>query len=407
MRQKIKVGLSYGGLFYPNLGCGALTYSTLQILREIGEKLNIEFEYVLRENYDTNNLFIPEELRELPITFLAKTSLPRTILKNILSRNFSDLLQHKALRSCHFFVDVVGGDSFSDTYGMDRITKLHKDFQKLSFLKKKIILLPQTIGPFSGELANKMATDILHQADYVYARDKISYEVACRLSSAEKVELTVDMALFMEYYPRPRSQVKKIVGINASGLLWHGGYTRNNQFGLKEDYQTMLRRLIQLILAKGEFEVELVPHVLTGNYAFNIEDDYHVCRELKKEFPDSKLAPYFYTPIEAKSYISGLDALLGSRMHCCIGAYSAGIPVFPLAYSRKFRGMFKDTLDYNYGADLQTEDIVDVLHKVDVFLQDLDALREEMALRVDNLKEYKQNFIESLSQRVLNCLESK
>lgn len=405
--RNVKVGLSYGGLFYPNLGCCALTYSTLQALEEVGQKLDLEFEYLLRANYDVNNVYIPEELRGFPITFLDKNSLPRTVLKNLLRRNFSDLMQFKELKSCQFFVDVVGGDSFSDIYGMDRITRLHKDFKQLSFLKKKVILLPQTIGPYQSKAANAMADEIMQQAAYVYARDKLSYDVARRFVPAEKVELSVDMALFMGYQPRPRSEKNRVIGINPSGLLWHGGYTRNNQFGLKEDYQTLLRRLIRSILEKSDFEVELVPHVLTGNYAFNIEDDYHACRELKKEFPACRLAPFFYTPIEAKSYISGLDALLGSRMHCCIAAYSSGVPVFPLAYSRKFRGMFQKTLDYGYSAELTEETADAVLQKVGEFLGHLGPLQGEMARRVATLREHKERFIDSLSCRISTCLQSQ
>ena len=31
------------------------------------------------------------------------------------------------------------------------------------------------------------------------------------------------------------------IGINVSGLLWNGGYTRNNQFGLKFNYKAYIR----------------------------------------------------------------------------------------------------------------------------------------------------------------------
>ena len=33
-------------------------------------------------------------------------------------------------------------------------------------------------------------------------------------------------------------------------------------------------------------------------------------------------------------------------MHACIGAFSAGVPVIPIAYSRKFIGLFGGVLEY-------------------------------------------------------------
>jgi polysaccharide pyruvyl transferase WcaK-like protein len=60
----------------------------------------------------------------------------------------------------------------------------------------------------------------------------------------------------------------------------------------------------------------------------------------------------FKSPQEAKSYISGLDFLVAGRMHACIAAFSTGTPVVPIAYSRKFTGLF-GTLDYPWLITMQ------------------------------------------------------
>src|SRR5690606_26009817 len=96
-------------------------------------------------------------------------------------------------------------------------------------------------------------------------------------------------------------------------------------------------------------EVHLVSHVLPEHQA--VEDDYQAAKELQREFPEIVLAPRFATPVEAKSYISGLYFFTGARMHACIAAFSTGVPVYPLAYSRKFNGLFTDTLQYEWLGD--------------------------------------------------------
>jgi polysaccharide pyruvyl transferase WcaK-like protein len=42
-----------------------------------------------------------------------------------------------------------------------------------------------------------------------------------------------------------------------------------------------------------------------------------------------------------------MDIFLGARMHSTIGAFSAGVPVIPFSYSRKFEGLFQ-SLEYPY-----------------------------------------------------------
>ena len=149
------------------------------------------------------------------------------------------------------------------------------------------------------------------------------------------------------------------VGLNVSGLLFNGGYTGGNMFKLKADYAVMTRSLIQAFLKLKNCEVHLVAHVVPINMP--VEDDHLVSKQLQLEYPNVILAPRFGSPSQAKSYISGLDFFCGARMHACIAAFSSGVPVMPIAYSRKFAGVF-GTLGYGVLADCMTmtsDEVVD------------------------------------------------
>ena len=154
------------------------------------------------------------------------------------------------------------------------------------------------------------------------------------------------------------------VGLNISALLWHGGYTRNNQFGLKDDYQHTVRSLIDYFLSIPNVMLHLIAHVVGTEK--HVENDYAVNYDLWMEHgrnPRLILAPLAITPIDVKGYIAGMDFFIGARMHATIGAFSAGVPVVPMAYSRKFNGLFSDTLQYPHLADLKTtseKEILDV-----------------------------------------------
>jgi len=54
---------------------------------------------------------------------------------------------------------------------------------------------------------------------------------------------------------------------------------------------------------------------------------------------------------------------MGARMHACIAAFSSGVPVVPMAYSRKFAGLF-GALGYNETVDCTTQSADDILTRI-------------------------------------------
>jgi polysaccharide pyruvyl transferase WcaK-like protein len=117
-----------------------------------------------------------------------------------------------------------------------------------------------------------------------------------------------------------------------------------------------------------------VPHVLAHTMPY--EDDYAVSEMLKERYPAAILPPRFAGPSQAKSYIAGLDLLLGSRMHATIAAISSGTAVLPLGYSRKFNGLF-GSLGYRWNSDLTAESNAAILEKFDAAMADLPTVRRE------------------------------
>jgi polysaccharide pyruvyl transferase WcaK-like protein len=95
----------------------------------------------------------------------------------------------------------------------------------------------------------------------------------------------------------------------------------------------------------------MIPHVISDN--LSNDNDRVVINALVKEFSAAHRAPDFRSPSEAKSFIAGMDFMTGARMHACIAAFSSGVPVVPLAYSRKFNGLFSK-LEYPWLVDGKT-----------------------------------------------------
>jgi polysaccharide pyruvyl transferase WcaK-like protein len=399
-----KIALSYTSapLFSNNMGCNALTYGSLEVLSEAAQKLNVAFDYYLVGN--PSNGIVPSELDSHCIHLI--DHLPDLSLKGLIRcvfrRNYRQVKHcDEALSKADIFLDNAWGDSFSDIYGPARFESVMRQYHYALKRNKPLILLPQTIGPFKADNVRTQAAKVLRSAAAVFARDPISVQCAKELAPEIDVFETIDVAMFMPYQRRQIPDKKGLViGVNPSGLLWKGGYTGQNQFGLKADYKILLRTIITRLLALEDVTVELIGHDIRGPNAGNGAEDYYICKLLQRQFPRCSVGPFFYSPVEAKSYISGMDMLIGSRMHCCIAAYSSGVPVFPLAYSRKFKGLFAEKLGYPYLSNLDADDINEVLAGVESFICQLPVIKVGFFRRTAVLNEYKTDLVNRLSSEI-------
>ena len=66
-------------------------------------------------------------------------------------------------------------------------------------------------------------------------------------------------------------------------------------------------------------------------------------------------------------------------MHSTIAAFSSGVPVVPMAYSRKFNGLFIDTLGYDHMVDLKVDTDEDILNKIKVLYSEKESLKDEIS----------------------------
>lgn len=346
-----------------NRGCVALSITTMYIIDRI-----------MRDNNKTYSLFLTDsqhnDYKEHTYRILGKDihyteiPYPKTYnFKQDLSLCIKQILKRtdysNPFRIADYILDIGQGDSFADIYGKNRFSTIDRIHKLAREYEKEYCILPQTIGPFIDQGIKSEANESIASATLCMARDKQSYDyVAVNVPSQASINEYIDVAFFMPYQKIEQDKNFIHVGLNISALLWNGGYTNNNQFGLKDDYKELIKSIIDYFLCQPNVIIHLVPHVVSQER--NIENDYEVSYELWHDYnnPNLQLAPFALGPIEIKSYIAGLDFFMGARMHATIGAFSSGVPVVPMAYSRKFNGLFEDTLDYHYMTDMkdQTKD---------------------------------------------------
>lgn len=343
----VLLGLEF---YINNLGCEALSYAFVSELYKLVQEKGRTIELVSFVFADKKNPNIPGTEQKIKCSGI-----------HYKSYGFWKGLVNE-LRSSDIIVDFTMGDSFSDIYGIKRFA--------LDAIVKTIavktgtpfILGPQTYGPYKNIFLKQWAKWIISKAYKVYTRDDKSKRVAETLSKREVV-LTTDVAFALTYKEQEIGSKEKIkVGINPSGLLWGGGYTHNNQFGLKIDYQKYCWDICEMLSHDSKYEIYLIPHVGTkAEKGEKGENDFNVCKLLQAKYSEMKILNNVSTPMNIKGYIAAMDVFIGARMHATIAAFSSGVATIPVSYSRKFEGLY-GSLQYNYvihALQYTTEEAVD------------------------------------------------
>lgn len=337
----LTIGLLWHSLHSDNFGVGALSQSQISICTEAADAIGVDLRFYVFGTKGGSS-YGTEDFR---INIGSRISVKEILTGR--SRFVEEISQ------CDLVLDIGEGDSFTDIYGIRRY--IFFILTKIVVLAKKIplILSPQTIGPFKGWFTRWLAVKVMNRCRLVLARDYLSagYLKSCGVNSS--CAEFIDVAFKLPFDRQEKVDNNRVrVGINVSGLLFSGGYSGDNQFGLALDYPMLMRNIVGKLAIRPEYDIWLIPHVIPDDLPR--DDDRIACAILKKEFPSVNLAPSFRSPSEAKSFISGMDFVTGARMHACIAAFSSGVPVVPIAYSRKFNGLFS-TLGYKWVADATKE----------------------------------------------------
>lgn len=238
----------------------------------------------------------------------------------------------------------IGGDNYCygepvHLYALDRSIKR---------MGKKLVLWGASIQP--GSISERMKSD-LEQFDAIFARESITYEELKRLNINKNVFLYPDPAFMMEKedVPLPKGwKDGKMIGLNLSPLIMKYENKRGLAF-------VSFSRLIEKIIHTTDYNIALIPHVLTED-----SNDHDVLKLLYDRYRDSGrliLIGTGYTAPQYKGLISKCRMFVGSRTHSTIAAYSTCVPTLVLGYSVKAGGIARDIFGTEQNHVLTVQDL--------------------------------------------------
>jgi colanic acid/amylovoran biosynthesis protein len=305
----------------PNLGVRTLADGTAALIRQAWPASEVTF----------HNFGRP--IPQLPVGRFRSLARERITGRNGMQRWLS---------AFDVVLDTRSGDSFTDIYGMRRLSMMSAIAECATQAGTPVVLGPQTLGPFNTRRGRWLARHSLRRAALVMARDTESARYAATLGHPPDL-ITTDVVFAISVPTVTRS---RDVILNASGLLW-----RENSHVDSEKYRRTVRSLLETLLASGR-EVTLLAHVLQSSSPDNDVPALH------------ELAAGASRPVEvmvptslpmSREVVASSSIVIGSRMHACLNALSVGVPAVSLAYSRKFAPLLGD-LGWDATVDLRTSD---------------------------------------------------
>jgi colanic acid/amylovoran biosynthesis protein len=320
----------------------------------------------------------------ISLLYLAECSLIHSLKKLRIHIPISKRSRLFDYYNCDLVVNS-GGDVLSGE-GSFGLTSLMNIIYAI-LLDKPVILYGESLGYYANPVFNAIAKFVLKRTTLILLREDLSKEYldkeginkpmiyvtaepACLLSAApEKHVYSILSSEGINETKRP------LIGMNPSGKI------------MKDDNKIeVFARAIDDLAENLNAGILMIPHV----YTEGVDDRVVIDRIFGKIRNKSNVMTINkeYTAQELKGIIGQCDLFIGARMHATIASTSMLVPTVGIAYSHKMHGIIGKMLGQEkYILDVQDLNYEGLKSKIYDAWQNREAIREELALKIPQLKE--------------------
>ncbi len=292
--------------------------------------------YKLLSVYSLFLMFLETALL-VPSVFLIKIGLPSLYKNNVLKR----MVHSDVIVSC-------SDENFKETASMLPlnfywiITWWTMLFERMievsvtSFLRKPLVMFPNTVGPFKTRLGLLMSKLALNNFNYLIIRDSVSFKALKKLGIVPKMKLTSDAALLFSADPNVKIREFSPLPIGVSIGVYSQSLSEQDFEKFLDESASALDRLIELY----GFNIYFFPHFITG---FE-NDDYEVSKTVIERMKNRNKTELFKIESldEFKLCLEKMELLITSKMHPMVLATSGYVPTVCIAYDHKQTGFLSD-----------------------------------------------------------------
>lgn len=206
-------------------------------------------------------------------------------------------------------------------------------------MKKKVIILPNSFGPFEGFWVKKQVKSVLSKVDLIYCREEVSSKALSELLGYP-IKVESDLGFHLKVSSNAEEKVSyyfKKYNIDENDALF--GLTLRpwrfpNMSNSKEKYHNYINAIAEAVnfVSKTGRKVVIFNQSIGPNAH---EDDRNAIMDLIKLLPNENMITWINEDLPCdilKTMYSKCESFLGTRFHSVIFAITSLVPSIAIAY---------------------------------------------------------------------------
>jgi colanic acid/amylovoran biosynthesis protein len=275
-------------------------------------------------------------------------------------------------------------------------------------LHKKVVILPNSYGPFDGFSVKKQIKNAFKNVDLILARENISAEKITALLGKE-IAVSPDLGFYLKQSDKAVgrkvlnnyhfTETDKVVGITIRPWRFPG---KENPEALYEKYIQSVKDLALHIDSKG-YKVAFFNQSLGPN---SHEDDRNAIQFLLNSFnpEDKKKFTWVNENLnceDLKSVYSNLYFFIGTRFHSVIFSMTSIVPSIAIGYGgNKAKGIMKDFHLNEYVIQIEDVTSQDLITMFDLGIVNYEHIKSELQKNIVQLELKRLAAIETIKKAV-------
>lgn len=285
------------------------------------------------------------------LTYNARETAEKYGIEGISRNHFSQLI--KAIKDSD--IVICGGGSILQDVTSSRSLLYYLAIILLAKrMRKKVMFYGNGFGPITSSFNRRIVKYIIDKVDIITVRDYNSKELIQSLGVKNNITVTADVTFGMDLIPdKDLKQLfldegiiegKKYIGISVR--RWKGQERYKGIIAATADY-----------LQRRNYNVIFIPM----QYPEDIEISTEIANMMETEV---KVLNNKYNPEEIVGIISGMELIIGMRLHSLIFATIVGVPMVGLEYEEKINSFLK-SIDQPSGGRVEKLDQIHLWTVID------------------------------------------
>jgi colanic acid/amylovoran biosynthesis protein len=253
--------------------------------------------------------------------------------------------------------------------------------------KKRVILFPNSVGPFRTFIGRLLAKIAFKNVDLMLLRDKVSVANLKSLGVKSPTMLTVDVAINFKANTKNNPVKLETPAIGVAAGVYFNALTENEI----RNFVAAHAKALDFMVDKYKAKVVFLPHDVTG---FK-NDDYDMCKSVWQAMRHREEARMIHVQSvdEYKLILGQLDMLVSSKMHPAVLATSSNVPALYVVYDHKQTGFFEQLGLLDYCLDITAVSSDSLIRKMENLWNNRQKVKSLLSQRIPELQENVKNAI--------------